>query len=394
MNEIGNIFWYTVQGLIGINLVLPLLLYLIYGFKSGKRSREARATAASGDYGIIVTAYEQTDLLPDVVSSLLELNYDRYMIYVVADNCDISNLHFNSERVVLLRPERVLASNVRSHFYAIQRFRRPHNRLTIIDSDNLVDNDYLNQLDRYFDRGYEAVQGIRAAKNLDTVFARLDAARDAYYHFYDGKVLFNAGSSATLAGSGMAFTVKLYRECLEQLDVAGAGFDKVLQYEIVRRGKRIAFTDEAIVYDQKTSYSNQLVKQRARWINTWFKYFRFGFDLLRNGIGTFNWNQILFGTILLRPPLFIFLLLSVLCLVINAIIEPAMAAIWLGAMMLFVLGFFIAMVASRSDARIYRALLGIPSFMFYQIVSLTKAAAANKLSVATRHGQHRGNTRK
>jgi hypothetical protein len=47
--------------------------------------------------------------------------------------------------------------------------------------------------------GFAAVQGERKAKNLDTTYACLDAARDIYYHFYDGKLLFHIGSSATLA---------------------------------------------------------------------------------------------------------------------------------------------------------------------------------------------------
>ncbi|MFX7155939.1 glycosyltransferase, partial [Acinetobacter baumannii] len=95
-----------------------------------------------------------------------------------------------SEKVVLLRPEETLASNTRSHFYAINRFKRPHERLTIIDSDNIIDPDYLQALNVYFDKGFKAVQGLRDAKNIDTTVAALDAARDIYYHYYDGKLLF------------------------------------------------------------------------------------------------------------------------------------------------------------------------------------------------------------
>src|SRR5690606_32774833 len=121
--------------------------------------------AGEGDYAIIVTAYEQTHMLPAVVSSILKIRHKRYLVYVVADNCDISDLSFGDERVILLRPETILASNTRSHFFAIKHFKRAHNRLTIIDSDNLVDPEYLNELDRYFEKGFEAVQGVRKAKN-------------------------------------------------------------------------------------------------------------------------------------------------------------------------------------------------------------------------------------
>lgn len=387
MNEVAHMAWYIVQVVIAINLLSPVLLAALYFIVARTPRRKSTTVDDEGDYAIIVTAYEQTHMLPAVISSILNVNYNRYMIYVVADNCDVSQLNFDDERVVLLRPETVLASNTRSHFFAIQHFKRLHNRLTIIDSDNLVDPDYLSELERYFDRGYDAVQGVRKAKNMDGIYASLDAARDIYYHFYDGRVLFNVGSSATLSGSGMAFTVDLYKACLEHLDIVGAGFDKVLQYEIVKRGKRIAYASEAVVYDEKTAHSTQLVNQRARWINTWFKYFSLGFKLLGVGIRRVNWNQVVFGLTLLRPPLFLFLLLSVVFMFVNVVFHPVHAIGWLVALGLFVFGFFISLWASDADRKIYRALVGIPLFIYYQLASLIKARRANQISVATRHYQ-------
>jgi cellulose synthase/poly-beta-1,6-N-acetylglucosamine synthase-like glycosyltransferase len=353
-------------------------------FLNGRKRSYQNKHCRQADYAVIVTAYQQTDLIPAVVDSLLKMNYSNYLIYIVADNCDVSGLKFDSDKVVLLRPAEVLSSNTRSHFYAIDRFIRPHERLTIIDSDNLVHSEYLNELNILFEKGHTAVQGVRSAKNLDTTFACLDAARDIYYHFYDGKLLYKLGSSATLAGSGMAFEVRLYKECLANLDVVGAGFDKVLQYEIVKRGHRIAFAEQAIVYDEKTSKPDQLVKQRARWINTWFKYFSFGFRLLFKGCVRLNWNQFLFGLVLLRPPLFIFLLLSLVCFIVNVFIGQA-AFIWLIGLLFFVAGFYIALLKSNTDKRVFKALSSIPAFIFFQVKSLTKALRANKLSVATTH---------
>jgi cellulose synthase/poly-beta-1,6-N-acetylglucosamine synthase-like glycosyltransferase len=229
------------------------------------------------------------------------------------------------------------------------------------------------------------VQGLRSAKNLDTVIACLDAARDIYYHYYSGKILFEAGSSATLDGSGMAFTTTLYKECLGHLDITGAGFDKILQKEIVQRGYRIAFAENAIVYDEKTSKSDQLVKQRARWINTWFRYFKFGFALSMRGIIGLNWNQFLFGIVLLKPPLFIFLLLSVLFMGVDLFIVPAQSVIWLVGLLIFIMGFLWALMMSKADKRIYASLRGIPKFMYMQVLSLMKMRSANKISVATTH---------
>ncbi|WP_026630351.1 glycosyltransferase [Dyadobacter alkalitolerans] len=385
MMIIGYI-WLLIQFVIGFNLVFPVILLLIYTVRRSVKGRSKNTVTTSPDYAVIVTAYEQTQQLPAVVSAFLKVRYPNFHIYVVADKCDISDLHFGSDKVSLLRPETVLGSNTRSHFYAIRNFIRPHSHLTIIDSDNLTDPGYLDELNVYFSRGFHAVQGVRDAKNLDSTYACLDAARDIYYHFYDGKVLFGAGSSATLAGSGMAFTVPLYRECLEHLDVTGAGFDKVLQEAIVRRKYRIAFAERAVVYDEKTTGTDQLVKQRARWINTWFKYFALGFGVFFRGLVNFNWDQTLFGLVLLRPPLFIFLLLSVLFMLINLFIAPGIALAWFVALCTFVIGFYISLKSSATDPRIYQSLVNIPKFISFQILALLKAGKANQISVATKHG--------
>lgn len=375
--------WILLQIFIGYHLILPIILYVLRSFMARRKHPEQTSTEA--DYAIIVTAYEQTDLLPSVVDSILKLNYQNYLIYIVADKCDISTLKFTDPKVILLRPETTLSSNIKSHFYAIDRFKRPHDRVTIIDSDNLVDPEYLNMLDELFNQGFQAVQGVRKAKNLNTHYACLDAARDMYYRLIDNKILFEIGSSATLSGSGMAFTTSLYKECLLSSNIEGAGFDKVLQFEILKRNHRIAFAEQAIVYDEKTSRPDQLVKQRARWINTWFKYFDLGLKMTALGIKEFDWNKFIFGIILMRPPLFILLILSFLCIVINLLIFPFMAVVWILSLIIFFAMFFVAFSYFNAEKIIYRSLINAPKFIFYQLAALLKSKKANQLSVATKH---------
>lgn len=379
------IIWIAIQLCVGYNLVFPLLLLIFYSFKAKKEISLIGKKTEPADYAIIITAYQYINTLPSVVKSALNINYQNYLIYVVADNCDISTLSFPADKVILLKPENILGGNVQSHFYAIANFKRSHNRITIIDSDNIIDPEYLNQLDIYFSNGFEAVQGCRAAKNLDTTYACLDAARDIYYHFYDCKLLFNLGSSSTLSGSGMAFTTELYKECLQETNIRGAGFDKILQTLILKKNKRIAYAPNALVFDEKTSRPEELVNQRSRWINTWFKYFKFGFGIFGLGIKNLSINQLLFGLVLLRPPLFLFLLLSSIMMFINLWANPAISIIWLISFISFIVSFTIALLSSETDKRIYKSLIGIPRFIFYQLISLTKIRKANIHSVSTKH---------
>ncbi|GAB3021277.1 glycosyltransferase family 2 protein [Niabella terrae] len=374
--------WIILQICLALPLWFPLVLWLIARMRKRPGVRGQRAEY---DIGIIVTAYQQTDLLDDLVQSILKSNYQHYLIYIVADDCDISNLQFESEKVVLLRPPERLGSNIKSHFYAIDRFRRPHELLTILDSDNLMDPGYLPAIAACFDQGYQAVQGVRAARNTNTLYARLDEAGDMFYRYIDRKLLFEAGSSASLAGSGMAFTTELYVSLLKEADLSGAGFDKYLQYMLVRNNYRIAFTDRAVVMDGKTSQSDQLVKQRARWINTWFKYWIYALKLFVRSLTHLNWNQFGFSMMLLRPPMFMLGMAIAVVLLLDLVFLPVALWVWLGAFMIFAALFVMALRSGGADGTIYKSLLHIPRFVFFQVKALLKSRVANKISVATKH---------
>ncbi|WP_316844652.1 glycosyltransferase [Pedobacter psychrodurus] len=390
--SMGHGVLYILGTVICFYLVFPMILFLCWKF-SVNREKPAVPIISQKDYGIILTAYQQVDFVADAVSSLLGMDYGNFRIYVVADNCEPSEaLLFEDDRVEVLFPESILASNTASHFYAIKHFTRPHEAILIMDSDNIAHPQLITELNRYFELGYRAVQGLRSAKNLDTTIACLDAARDIYYHFYDGRIIFDLGSSATLAGSGMAFDSNLYISMLKNTDIRGAGFDKVLQARLVSAGERIAFARRAIVYDQKTSGSKQLISQRSRWIATWFKYFKFGFSILYKGLASLNLNQFIFGTVLLRPPLFIFLSMAVLLMGIGAFTSPVLAAVIFCSLVIYVVSFMIPVLSKTTDIKIRRSLVFIPKFIFYQFVSLARSLFADKSNVATRHSLKKNNS--
>ena len=370
-------------------LLLPFFLLLVKTVK-GKFKDAPEVDKPSLDFAVIVTAYEETGLVPRAVKSILDTGYQNMIVYVVADNCDISDLTFSDSRVVVLMPEQVLASNVRSHQYAIRNFIRPHEFLTIIDSDNRVASTYFTEVSRWLYAGFDAVQGLRQPNNLDTELARLDAVRDIYYHYYDGQLLFSLGSSATLSGSGMAFRVSLYKDCFRNRDVSGAGFDKLLQAAIVGLGKRIAFAPTAVVFDQKTSKPGQLVNQRARWLNTWFKYAELGFGLVFRGFKQFDINGLLFGIVLLRPPLFILLAAGIIALFLSFWIDFLISLLLVVSLSIFILCFVFPLWLTKADVQIVRSLVAAPRFIFLQFVSLTKIRRANSRSVATKHVYDQG----
>ena len=65
-----------------------------------------------------------------------------------------------------------------------------------------------------------------------------------------------------------------------------------------------------------------------------------------------------------------------------------MAYLWAIGFVLFIGGFFLALLRSHTDPRIYRSLWSMPKFIFFQVKSLLKVTKANELSVATKHEEN------
>lgn len=80
-----------------------------------------------------------------------------------------------------------------------------------------------------------------------------------------------------------------------------------------------------------------------------------------------------------------FILLSLFCAFIDLFIFPFYTLIWFIAFGLFAAGFLIALLRYPTDSRIYKSLINIPKFIFFQLLSLVHAKQANKRSVATKH---------
>src|ERR1700683_5319261 len=111
------------QALLASWLIQPFFLLLLHGI--GKmiaiRPADTPAGAPEKDYtfGILITAHQQTDFLPPIVDSLLKQTYTRFNVYIVADDCDISDLNFTDPRIHILVPGSPLHNQVASLRYGL-----------------------------------------------------------------------------------------------------------------------------------------------------------------------------------------------------------------------------------------------------------------------------------
>src|SRR5205085_6855866 len=127
------------------------------------------------DFAAIITAHQDSRFIKPLVDSFLRQSYSGFVVYVVADDCDISALEFKDEKVKIIKPEPALHAKIHSIRYAVDHFIREHYVIIIFDSDNLVHPDYLKVVNDHFKRGFRAVQTHMLSKNIDSVYAKLDS---------------------------------------------------------------------------------------------------------------------------------------------------------------------------------------------------------------------------
>lgn len=393
MNLFLSILFYTfvvIQAILALYVLVPTIFLLVYGLLKllGVRKpfdRTKYQTDKNFEFGIIITAHQETKFVVPLVDSILKQEYQGFAVYIVADDCEPGELKYDDPRIQVIHPSPALHSKIKSIHHAIALFKRKHDAIIILDADNLIHPAFLATMNRYFQKGYRVVQADFKPKNTDTDYARMDAIGDMFNFFLEREARSWAGLSAAIWGSGVAVDYDLYTE-VQYASFLG-GFDKKLQSHLVQRVKRIAFAPEAILFDEKITNAKSLETQRTRWISSYFKYFRESLSILWQGVKKGSFNLFYFGFITLRPPLFILLGGAFLVTIINFFVSATLFYAWLGILACFILSFVAIVAIKGKDIRYIKTMALLPFFVFRQFMALLKLKRAKKSFLKTEHSQ-------
>jgi cellulose synthase/poly-beta-1,6-N-acetylglucosamine synthase-like glycosyltransferase len=350
------------------------------------------ATTDDVNFACIITAYGSASIAVDLVKSILLQSHKAFHIYVVADNCSDRPKFPESTLLSVIYPPTPLHGKIKSIQLAIENFKANHSHVLILDADNLLYKHTLQHLAKTLESGkYIAVQGQRTAKNLDTKIAALDALSELYYNVTQRLVTFQLGSSATIAGSGMAIETNFFKSYVDTLLNHAKGVilaeDKLLQMMLVEKGHKIAYNKKAVVFDEKVREGAQVQRQRTRWLRSWFDHWGEAIGVLLKGIGNLSWNQFFFGLTLSVPPmLFIVGGLGIFS-IIGLLISWPLFILSISGLVLFFGGFLLSLIIAPAPKAVWQAIPYIPLFAIRQILAILHIKASNKDFMATTHTQ-------
>ena len=385
----------VIQILIIVMLGLSTLYIFVFSLAGlFYRQQPYAENVKSRKIAVLIPGYKEDDVIIEVASEALRQNYPTalYDVVIIADS-------FQPEPLVKLRelPIKVIevsfdkSTKSKALNKALEQLGNSYDIAVVLDADNVMAKDFLTKINAAFERDYLAIQGHRAAKNMNTSLALLDAVSEEINNHIFRKGHRVLGLSSAIIGSGMAFRYDYFKEMMSSVTAIG-GFDKEIELKMLKAGHKIDYLDDAYVYDEKVQKAEVFSNQRRRWLSAQLHYFRQDFlsslrDLFLKGNVDYFDKAVQF----IQPPRILLLgavlIFGTLFLLVNYLLDNNMLymVLWVVVISACVLSFLFSIPRSFYNSKTARALASLPKGMFLMMGSLLKIKGANKKFIHTKH---------
>lgn len=218
-------------------------------------------------YLILYPAYNEDRVIVSSVEKFLGqyYPYQSFKVAVISDHMQPeTNDKLRQLPITLLTPVFEKSSKAKAMQYAMDQIQEDYDYIVILDADNVVNSNFLEQLNEVCAKGYKAIQCHRCAKNSNNDIAVLDGVSEEINNTIFRKAHNRIGLSSALIGSGMCFDFKWFKENVYKLTTAGE--DRELEALLLMQGIYIHYEESIPVFDEKVSNKDNFQKQRLRWM--------------------------------------------------------------------------------------------------------------------------------
>ena len=232
--------------------------------------REKEAKQYRHRIAVLICARNEETVIGDLLACLSAQTYPQeyYKVFVMADNCTDHTAETAAANgaVVYRRDNHELVGKGYALEELLSRIRRDYDSFSeaylIFDADNLVRQDYLEQMNKALCQGARIVTGYRASKNYD---ANWLSAGSSLWFMRECRYLNRArdvlGLSCAVSGTGFMFK----RDVLQEWHYHALTEDLEFTADQIAAGERIRYCDEAVLYDEQPVDLRQSCRQRLRW---------------------------------------------------------------------------------------------------------------------------------
>ena len=219
----------------------------------------------------IIPAHNEETVVKNLIESLKKQDYPKDLldIYVIADNCTdrTAEIARNAGAIVYER----FNNSKKTKGYALDWFLQqkikedaPYDAIFVFDADNIVDPDFIKNMNKKLCQGEDVVQGYRDIKNptdnwITAGYALFYWTMHRLYHL----ARYNVGLSTLLNGTGFMVRFDVVKPDGWQTETLTEDIEFSLKRII--KGKKLGWATDAIVYDEQPTSFKQSWSQRSRW---------------------------------------------------------------------------------------------------------------------------------
>lgn len=316
-----------------MNLILFMLFTVIYsyrfiyvfvGLRSKKNRKQHTLSVKNHRYAILIAARNEEAVIGELINSIKNQKYPRELvdIFVVADNCT-DNTAQRAKEVGAIVYERhnknLIGKGYALNFLFGQIWARhpekDYEGYFVFDADNLLDQNFIAEMNNLFDKGYKVLTSYRNSKNY---YSNWIAAGYALWFMHESEFLNNPrmilGKSCAISGTGFLIHSDIIKK--------NGGWKHYLLTEDIEfsvsqviEGETIGYCGSAMLYDEQPHTFKQSWNQRLRWAKGFYQVFgKYGKDLIKC---TFQFKKQSFSCYDMMMTIMPAMLISIISVVIN-----------------------------------------------------------------------------
>ena len=264
-----------------ISTVLGLLIgacyayQIVYLFAPLVIKKRPHGPAKQTRYAVLIAARNEERVLPHLLQSIRNQDYPAELVttYVIADNCTdrTAEIARSGGATVFCRFNKEKVGKGYALNYLLEKIRLTdgldkYDAFLIFDADNLLEPDYIRNINQVCSDGYDAFCGYRNSKNFHTNWV---SAGQSLWYLHDSTHLNRSrmllGNPCAVTGTGFGFT----RALLERM--GGWNFftlteDIEFSTWCATRGIRVGYCHDAMLYDEQPDRFSVSWRQRTRWV--------------------------------------------------------------------------------------------------------------------------------
>ena len=265
----------TFNTILGILMAVCFSYQFLYVLVALFKKQKKLKASVNHRYAAIIAARNEGEVIGQLIDSIKWQHYPSELIdiFVVADNCsdDTAEVARSRGAIAYERFDNINKGKGHALNFLFGKIYedyadRDYEAFLFFDADNILDENFVSEMNNLYDNGYKVATSYRNSKNFGDNWI---SSGYSLWFLKEAKFLNNPrmtfGTSAVVTGTGFMVAAEIIKR------EGGWKYHSITEdteftYERLVSDEIIGYAEDAIIYDEQPTSFSQSISQRSRWI--------------------------------------------------------------------------------------------------------------------------------